>query len=189
VFIFVTRSAAQRATIARLAAPLLGATAEVLFTLGGKERQDSVERGLRLVPEAVEYVFIHDCARPLVTPASLRALLAAVRRDDAAVLAHRATDTIKQTPPRPRGLRRLLLRDLRRDTLWAMETPQVFARELAQQAYLQVRQKKLRVTDDVAAVAALGHAVTLVENHAPNPKLTRPEDFAWAEVLVKSRGK
>jgi 2-C-methyl-D-erythritol 4-phosphate cytidylyltransferase len=43
----------------------------------------------------------------------------------------------------------------------------------------------LRITDDVAAATLLGHAVTIVENSSPNPKLTHPEDFAWVELLLK----
>jgi 2-C-methyl-D-erythritol 4-phosphate cytidylyltransferase len=117
---------------------------------------------------------------------SLKALAAAVKKDGAAVLAHRVVDTIKQTPPKTGAkLSRLKLKDLPRETLWAMETPQVFVRELITKAYKKVRAKKLRITDDVAAATLLGHAVTIVENISPNPKLTHPEDFAWVELLLK----
>jgi len=185
-FIFVVRDAAQMAAVTSVLAKTGVPFGKVLFAAGGAERQDSVYSGLLRTPPEIENVFIHDCARPLIAPESLRSLAAAVHRDRAAVLAHRVTDTIKQTPPRAGAkMRRLKLRDLQRDTLWAMETPQAFARELITQAYAKVRAKKLRVTDDVAAAALLGHAVTLVENNSPNPKLTHPEDFAWAELLLK----
>lgn len=184
-FIFVTRDAAQQKAIAAIFAKVAGNNAKAIFIRGGNERQDSVYNGLRKTSAKTDYVFIHDCARPLVTSANLRALLAAVEQDQAAVLAHRVTDTIKQTPVnKTPGLRRLRLRDLRRDTLWAMETPQVFARKLVTKAYELVREKELRITDDAAAVALLGHGVTLVENSTPNPKLTHPEDFAWVELLL-----
>ena len=115
--------------------------------------------------------------------------LAETDDDRAAVLAHRVTDTIKQVPPRAGAkLRRLKLKDLNRETLWAMETPQAFARELIVKAYEKVRAKKARVTDDIAAAALLGHPATLVENPCPNPKLTHPEDFAWAELLLGRLG-
>ena len=184
-FIFVTRDAAQQKAIAALFAKIAGKTAKAGFVRGGSERQDSVYNGLRRTSAKTDYVFIHDCARPLVTPVNLRALLEAVEQDQAAVLAHRVTDTIKQT--RRHGLRRVRLHDLRRDRLWAMETPQVFARELITKAYQFVREKESRITDDAAAVALLGHGVTLVENATPNPKLTHPEDFAWVELLLKRK--
>jgi 2-C-methyl-D-erythritol 4-phosphate cytidylyltransferase len=187
-FMFVVRDAEQQAAIAAALSPLHLPAGSTFFATGGRERQDSVYNGLHELSLLVDNVFIHDCARPLVTPDNLRTLLDVVVRDRATVLAHRVTDTIKQAPIRKRGgLRRLRLRDLRRDTLWAMETPQVFSRELIIEAYRQLRLEDLRVTDDAAAVAHLGHAVTLVENSTPNPKLTHPEDFAFVELLLQRR--
>jgi len=185
-YLFVTRDADQQTAIAAIAASLSIPAASTFFVFGGAERQDSVYNGLHDLSLLVDFVFIHDCARPLITPGNLRTLLEAVQRDDAAVLAHRVTDTIKQAALRKRpGLRRLRLRDLRRETLWAMETPQVFSRELILEAYRKLRIDNLRVTDDAAAIAALGYPVTLVENPHPNPKLTHPEDFAWVELLLQ----
>jgi 2-C-methyl-D-erythritol 4-phosphate cytidylyltransferase len=185
-FVFVVRDAAQMAGVTAVLAKTGVPLGQVAFTAGGAERQDSVFHGLQSTPSEIEHVFIHDCARPLISPSSLRALAAAVQADGAAVLAHRVTDTIKQAPLSAGAkLRRLKLRDLQRETLWAMETPQVFTRKLITEAYTKVRAKKLRVTDDVAAAALLGHPATLVENPSPNPKLTHPEDFAWAELLLR----
>jgi 2-C-methyl-D-erythritol 4-phosphate cytidylyltransferase len=186
-FVFVIRDAEQRLAVSKVLVKLGGRFDKIRFATGGKERQDSVFNGLQAVPTDVASVFIHDCARPLITVKSLRALAAAVKKDRAAVLAHRVVDTIKQTPPKAgKKLRRLKLKDLPRETLWAMETPQVFARELILKAYTKVCAKKLHVTDDVAAATLLGHAVTIVENPSPNPKLTHPEDFAWVELLLKT---
>jgi len=185
-FVFVVRDTEQFEKISFLLKRVGLPEGKAAFIQGGAERQDSVFNGLQNTPPEMAGVFIHDCARPLITPASLRALAAAVKKDRAAVLAHRVTDTIKQTPA-GKKLNRLNLRDLQRETLWAMETPQVFARDLILRAYEKVRAKKLRITDDAAAVTLLGHPVTIVENSSPNPKLTHPEDFAWVEMLLKKR--
>ena len=187
-FVLVVRDEEQRLAIFKILATHGLRLDKVRFATGGEERQDSVHSGLLALPKTVKNVFIHDCARPLVSVESLRALAAAVKKDRAAVLAHRVVDTIKQTPPKTgKKISRLKLKDLPRDTLWAMETPQAFARELITQAYGKVRAKKLRVTDDVAAASLLGHKITLVENLSPNPKLTHPEDFAWAELLLRGK--
>jgi 2-C-methyl-D-erythritol 4-phosphate cytidylyltransferase len=61
---------------------------------GGRERQHSVMNALAALPDDIAYVFIHDCARPLVQAEQLVALHKIVRREDAVVLAHRVTDTI-----------------------------------------------------------------------------------------------
>lgn len=149
-----------------------------VFVPGGAERQDSVAAALAELPDDVRYVFIHDCARPLVRSEQLVALHKIVRRENAVVLAHRVTDTIKEH--RGEGL----LRHLDRDRLWAMETPQVFARELIIRAYARAAALKRRLTDDAAAVELLRHPVALLENPHANPKLTTPADLAYAEFLL-----
>jgi 2-C-methyl-D-erythritol 4-phosphate cytidylyltransferase len=145
---------------------------------GGRERQDSVMNALASLPDDIAYVFIHDCARPLIQPEQLVALHKIVRREDAVVLAHRVTDTIKEHRDNAR------LRTLDRSRLWAMETPQVFSRDLIVKAYTRVVEKKLRITDDAQAVEQLGHPIALLENSQPNPKLTTPADLAYVEFLL-----
>ncbi len=149
-----------------------------LFVPGGAERQDSVAAALAELPDDVKYVFIHDCARPLVRAEQLVGLHKIVRREDAVVLAHRVTDTIKEH--RGEGM----LRNVPREKLWAMETPQVFARDLIGRAYAKAMAAGRRLTDDAAAVELLKHPVALLENPHPNPKLTTPADLAYAEFLL-----
>ena len=149
-----------------------------IFVPGGAERQDSVAAALAELPEDISHVFIHDCARPLVLVEQLVALYKIVRREKAVVLAHRVTDTIKEH----RGEGRL--RSLDRRRLWAMETPQVFARDLICRAYAKVAARRLSITDDAAAVEALGHPVALLENPHANPKLTTPADLPYLEFLI-----
>jgi 2-C-methyl-D-erythritol 4-phosphate cytidylyltransferase len=145
---------------------------------GGRERQDSVAAALAALPGDIDYVFIHDCARPLILPAQLVALHKIVRRKQAVVLAHRVTDSIKEQKAKGR------LRTVDRSKLWAMETPQVFAKALIETAYARVAAKGLIVTDDAAAVELLGRPVALLENLHPNLKLTSPKDLAHLEFLL-----
>lgn len=149
-----------------------------LFVPGGAQRQDSVAAALAALPPDIGKVFIHDCARPFVRVDQLIALHKIVLREDAVVLAHRVTDTIKEH--RDEGH----LKSLNREKLWAMETPQVFGRDLIVAAYERVAKKKLRITDDAAAVELLKHPVALLENPHPNPKLTTPADLPWFEYLL-----
>jgi len=145
---------------------------------GGRERQDSVAHALEALPPDITHVFIHDCARPLVRPEQLVALLKVVRRERAVVLAHRVSDTIKEHRDSGR------LKTLDRSRLWAMETPQVFERSLITRGYALVGQRRRRVTDDAAAIELLGRPVALLENPHPNPKLTTPADLAYLEFLL-----
>ena len=162
----------------------LSAAAPTPSTLirGGRARQDSVMHALAALPDDVAYVFVHDCARPFVRPDQLIALHEAVRRKNAVVLAHRVIETIKESTPKSHRLR-----TLDRSRLWAMETPQVFTRDLIVRGYARVAARGLHVTDDAAAVECLGHPIAIIENSHPNPKLTTPADMAYMEFLMTDR--
>ncbi|MFT3870273.1 MAG: 2-C-methyl-D-erythritol 4-phosphate cytidylyltransferase [Nibricoccus sp.] len=149
-----------------------------VFVKGGRERQHSVANALEALPSDIGHVFIHDCARPLIKAEQLVALLKIVQIENAAVLAHRVTDTIKQHSGNGH------LKTVDREHLWAMETPQVFTRELITRAYARVVEKELSITDDAAAVELLNHPVALLENATANPKLTTPADLAYLEFLL-----
>lgn len=154
---------------------------------GGRERQESVMNALAALPADIAHVFIHDCARPLIQPEQLVALHKIVRRELAVVLAHRVTDTIKEhiVSSKRNGAEHVRLRTIDRSRLWAMETPQVFARDLITRAYARVQARGLHITDDAQAVEQLGHPIALLENPHPNPKLTTPADFRYLEFLLR----
>jgi len=154
-----------------------------ILVKGGRERQDSVMNALAVLPDDIEHVFIHDCARPLIQPVQVVGLHKIVRKEGAVVLAHRVTDTIKEHHGDGS------LRTLDRDHLWAMETPQVFERKLIVKAYQRVVAKNLKVTDDAAAVEPMRHPIALLENTQPNAKLTTPSDTAYLEFLLQSSAK
>jgi len=154
----------------------------VFFTLGGRERQDSVKAGLDLVPSQAEWIMIHDCARPAITPDAINELWKAVKALNCAVsLAHKVSDTIRMFEDSPAG-HATNGKLLDRGKLWAMETPQVFPRSLIDEAHASLT---TAVTDDLAAVEAIGKPVALVESRQPNPKITRPADLFLLESLLQ----
>lgn len=186
-FVVVYRDAAQRDQLESLVrAGRVRPT--IVWTAGGRERQNSVARGLRAAARGgePEHVFIHDCARPLVRPEALGKLADAVRRDGAACLAHRVTDTIKRAASRANSSRRLRLTTVDRNVLWAMETPQAFRWKLITDAYAVVAKRRLRITDDASALELAGRGrVTLVESPAPNPKITQAADLRIVAALLR----
>ncbi len=191
-FVVVYRDAAQRARLARLLEHGPAREWPVSWVRGGRERRDSVAQALHVLARrrGVGFVFIHDCARPLLRVDALLALHAAVRRDGAACLAHRVTDTIKQRPAGAHDERRRRWKTIDRTRLWAMETPQAFAFAPIAAAYREVQRRRLPITDDAAALEAVTRrGVTLVENPHPNPKITVPADLAYAEFLLAPRGR
>ena len=144
---------------------------------GGARRQDSVRAGLEALGEC-DWVAVHDAARPLVDgPLVLRGLKAA-SETGAAVCAVPVTDTIKvvsddgavlETPPR--------------ETLWQVQTPQIFRYETLMKAHQECNGD---FTDDAAMVESLGVEVKVFYGSYRNVKVTTPEDLSVAEALMRS---
>jgi len=149
---------------------------------GGQERQDSVWNGLQALSAESELVVIQDAARPCTTSELITATITAARETGAAVAAQPVTDTVKESADG-----QLISRTLDRSRLWAVQTPQTFRTDIIRRALAEVRKQNLRVTDDTAACELIGQPVRLVVGAEPNPKITRPEDVAYIEVLLRRR--
>ena len=144
---------------------------------GGPTRAHSVLEALRRVPESVEWVAVHDAARPLTSPALIDATLAAAHRYGAAVPALPAALTIKQADgPLPAKVQRTLPRH----ALWAMQTPQVMRRADLLDAYARCPIPLDQVTDDVQLMELAGHDVWLVPGEERNLKMTTATDVLVA---------
>jgi 2-C-methyl-D-erythritol 4-phosphate cytidylyltransferase len=149
---------------------------------GGAFRHDSVQAGLEHLDPAADFVAVHDAARPLITPEKITRVFDACRASGAAALAEPITDTLKRA-----DANLVVTKSVDRDQLFAMQTPQIFARELLIDAYKAVAAQRISVTDEVSAVEHLGRKVVLVPNQDFNFKMTYPRDFQLAEFVFKQR--
>jgi 2-C-methyl-D-erythritol 4-phosphate cytidylyltransferase len=160
---------------------VLGANTKVRHLVsGGARRQDSVRAGLQQVDARADYVAVHDAARPLITPKKIACVFKVAREHGAAALAEPISDTLKRA-----DLDLVVRESIDRDQLFAMQTPQVFARELLVEAYEALAVKNISVTDEVSAVQHLGRKVVLVPNRDFNFKITYPRDFVLAEFVFR----
>lgn len=151
---------------------------------GGKRRQDSVRAGLDHLESVMRYVAVHDAARPLVTPQQIDRVFEQCRIHGAAALAEPINDTLKRADAD------LLVTDsVDRQELYAMQTPQIFERQLIAEAYRAVYTKNVSVTDEVSAVERLGRKVALVLNDDFNFKITYPRHLPLAEFVLTQRRK
>ena len=182
VAVVVHRDDSQREALVRdtSACPSLP---KVIWTKGGKKRSDSVHNGLQALPEETDAVFIHDCARPLIRPATLISLSKALSKHRAVALGRKITDTVKITETTETE-NLFLTKAVDRRCLWAMETPQVFEKNLILRAHAHAAQKNETLTDDVSAVEALGEPVFLLEAGYQNPKITTLADLRLVESLI-----
>lgn len=149
---------------------------------GGAERQNSVEAGMAALNPAVSFVAVHDAARPLITPSQIESVYDAARQHGAASLAAPAADTLKRADASG-----FVSESVDRRSVYAMQTPQVFARNLLQEAYTAVAASRTLVTDEVSAVELLGRRVALVDPNDYNFKVTFPRDLQLAELVLKQR--
>lgn len=145
---------------------------------GGERRQDSVQRGLERLKDA-QWVVIHDVARPCVDRSMVYRGLEAAQATGAAVAAVPVTDTVKVVEE---GVR--VVETLDRSRLWAVQTPQVFRRDLLEAAFAQVRDD---VTDEATMLERLGHTVNVFTGDYGNLKVTTPQDLVIAEAILASR--
>jgi 2-C-methyl-D-erythritol 4-phosphate cytidylyltransferase len=149
---------------------------------GGKHRQDSVRAGLEKVEADAAFIAVHDAARPLIMPEQIERVLALAREHGAAALAEPVTDTLKRADEN-----RFVTGGVPRESLYAMQTPQIFGRALLEQAYAGVAVNDLSVTDEVSAVEHLGAKVQLVSNDEWNIKITYPRDLLLAQAALARR--
>jgi len=142
---------------------------------GGARRQDSVKEGLSQI-KGCDWVMIHDGARPFMSLNLIEDGLRIVGDTGAAVAAVPVKDTIKLA-----NSENLIKETLKRDRLWAVQTPQIFSFDIISKAYKNLATE---VTDDATAVERLGYKVRLYMGDYKNIKVTTPEDLALAHIIA-----
>ena len=159
----------------------LGPKLKPLFC-GGPSRADSVANGLRAIAGEVgadDWVLVHDAARPCLARHHLDALLSEVEADDVGgILAVPVADTLKRADTRAR-----IAATVAREGLWQAQTPQMFRYQVLRRAL----DRSVDVTDEAAAVEALGARPRLVAADATNLKVTYPLDLKLAEWILAHR--
>ena len=161
-------------------AALDGLDADIRYASGGETRQASVRNGLDALPEACDFVLIHDGARCLTDAGTIRAAMRGAREIGAAVASIPCIDTVKTadengfatgTPDRA-GLR-------------CVQTPQAFRKSLILEAHRAAERDCFVGTDDASLVERLGLPVLLTEGSRRNLKITTPEDVAIAMTYLE----
>jgi len=148
----------------------------VEIVAGGQQRADSVKNALARVKADIDFVAVHDAARPLISKLWIDRIFAAAEQSGAAIPATPISSTIKRVE------NGRIVETVPRDKLWAAQTPQVFRRQLLLDAY--ARWDGSEATDEANLVERIGHPVTIVEGSPLNIKITTQEDFKMAEALL-----
>ena len=147
--------------------------------VGGKSRQESVNLGLNALSRNMKLAAVHDGARPLISWQVIDRTVRAANTYGAAAPAIPVKDTIKVVE----GF--VVKNTPDRDTLRAIQTPQVFDFDMLRGALRKAQLEGASVTDDCSAVERLGLTVKIVEGDERNIKVTTPMDLKIAELLLE----
>ena len=147
--------------------------------VGGKDRAESVRNGLNALSGKVKLAAVQDGARPLITNAVINRTVRAAHSYGAAAPAIPVKDTIKIVEGG------LVATTPDRNTLKAIQTPQVFDFDLLRGALKKAAADKAAITDDCSAVELIGFKVRIVEGDERNIKVTTPMDLKIAELLLE----
>ncbi len=148
---------------------------------GGRERQDSVFNGLKLIEDTECTILVHDGARPLIHAAYITAAVRLLSDCDGVVLGVPAKDTIKQVNGD------FVEKTLKREALWSVQTPQIFRYNVIFGAYRKAMDESFYSTDDSALVERYGGRIRVSRGSYENIKVTTPEDLIIAEAILKRR--
>lgn len=148
---------------------------------GGKERQDSVFHGLKLVDNKEGLLLVHDGARPLIEASFVGDALVRLKGCEGVAVGVPVKDTIKEVEDGE------VIHTLMRDRLWSVQTPQIFSYETLYGAYMKASKDSFYSTDDSALVEKYGGRIRIVMGSYKNIKITTPEDLKLAELFLEMR--
>ena len=156
----------------------------VKLCYGGAERFETVAKALEIVADEAELIAVHDAVRCCLMKDWLDELFKTAGETGAAMLACPVVATLKKVEDGK------IVDTVDRSNLYEAQTPQVFDAALLKDAYAKLESlDKSTITDDAQLIEALGHSVHIVETDHSNIKITRKNDVAIAEAIIKSRPK
>ena len=146
---------------------------------GGSERADSVAKALAHVNADIDFICIHDAARPCLADEWITHIFDVAEKSDAAIFAIPVSGTLKRVGPDNK-----IDETVSRTGLWEAQTPQVFRRQLLLEAH--AKRDGFPATDDAQLVERIGHRVTVVPGSTINLKIATREDLRLAEHALKA---
>ena len=163
-----------------------GVTKPVHKVEGGKERCDSVLNGLKYLQDKAQpndWVLVHDAARPCLRKEDLALLLNTLQDHEVGgILAIQVRDTMKRSM-----INNTIKDTVERENLWHALTPQMFRFGLLMDSIESALNEDKMITDEASAIELAGFHPLLVEGHADNLKITRPEDLALAAFYLSQQ--
>ncbi|MCF7869821.1 MAG: 2-C-methyl-D-erythritol 4-phosphate cytidylyltransferase [Candidatus Omnitrophica bacterium] len=144
---------------------------------GAKTRKQSAANGLAKIRNSLNYVLIHDCARPFVKKQIVLKVIKELKKHSAVVPGIKVKDTLKQIKGG------LVKKTLDGSNIYSIQTPQGFKKGLIKALYKKYKRNDF--TDSSKIFEKNGKTVKLVEGDSLNFKLTYREDIILARAVKK----
>jgi 2-C-methyl-D-erythritol 4-phosphate cytidylyltransferase len=152
--------------------------------VGGPSRAESVARGVAALPREADWIVVHDGARPCVSPALIRQVVAAAQRYGAAACGLPASVTVKAVDEHHE-----VRLTLDRESLWFVQTPQAFRRDWVVASLARANHHLSQFPDDASVVESAGFSVRMVPGDPLNIKVTTKADLLLAEAILRKRAR
>ena len=147
--------------------------AKMKIVVGGAERWQSVENGVKALTSNAEFVLVHDVARPFIGKEIIRDVCETLVTKGSCLVAKPAVDTIKIAKDG------CVQQTIDRNTVWMAQTPHASSIALLKKLYGRIAAEPLNFTptDEASILEYFGESVYIVKGNSLNDKLTTPEDF------------
>lgn len=145
---------------------------------GGETRQNSVENGIKALPDDCEIVVIHDAARPLITVKEIEDTIETASNNGIACSGIYSTDTVKHAEDG------VFTGTYNREKIFLVRTPQTFKREIIEDVIKISGEKGFTGTDESSLAEQCGYKVLAVEGKSTNIKLTNQSDYMLISSLL-----
>ncbi len=146
---------------------------DVRVIAGGKSRQESVLKGLRILKGKCTHVLIHDAARPFISSTLITRVISAMLEYGAAIPMELVTDTVKSVKDN------MVVGTLDRRELRRAQTPQGSKLKQLLDASEKAAREGFTGTDESSLLEREGLPVRAVEGEKMNIKITWEEDLDW----------
>jgi len=160
----------------------LSLTTEVKIVAGGETRQESVRKALEFLPGSCNIVLVHDAARPFISRSMVVASIEATKTRRATTMGVPVKDTITMVSKDDQTI----TKTLPRDSLYSIQTPQTFEKELIVSAHQRALHDGFKGTDDASLVERLGIPVTVITGSYTNIKITTKEDLLSVAAVLRN---
>lgn len=161
---------------------------KIILVEGGKERADSVFKGLcalkQVLTSPADIVMVHDAVRPFISDELIQSLAITCEDYDSAIPVTLMKDSLRMVDTFNQEITSTVDRSLFR----AVQTPQAFKFRLLYESYERAGENRSTFTDEASIFEKFIKPVKTTKGSDLNFKITTPFDLKVAEALLANEG-